>query len=138
MALKGAPQLRARLKAIRETFKPVGRKWAQDTVQLAQARVPVATGRTRRSIRVRNASQRKAVVVAAYGARFIEGGTQAHDIRPRRKKVLHFKPKGGTGYSMHTRHPAAHGRPFLGPAARESLRRNPMAAELIRQWNQAA
>ena len=60
--LKGAPELRRRLKAIRTVFKPVGRAWADDTVRIAKRRVKVRTGKTQRSIRRKNASQRRASV----------------------------------------------------------------------------
>ena len=56
MALKGSPQLRARLKALKTSFKGYGRAWADGTVQEARPRIPVRTGKLRRSVRVRNGS----------------------------------------------------------------------------------
>ena len=61
MSVKGTPQLRARMRAIKQTFKPVGKAWATDTVHGAQARVAVRTGATRRSIRIKNASHEAGV-----------------------------------------------------------------------------
>jgi len=138
MSLKGGPQLRARLRAIRQTFKPVGKNWAEDTVHLAQQRVQVRTGKTRSSIRVKNASQRKAVVVSAFGARFLEAGTSAHDEKPRKRKAMKFQTQRGTVFSKKVHHPATRKQPFLNPAAKEALDKNPMAAELIKLWNSAA
>ena len=62
MALQGKAALNARLRAIKQTFKPIGKAWAEEDVRQNRARVPVRTGRLQRSFRVRNATQRKAVV----------------------------------------------------------------------------
>ena len=78
--LKGGPELRRKLKAIQLTFKPVGRKWADATADVARERVPVKTGRLRQSIRRKNATQKRATVSAHYTATFVDGGTKAHDI----------------------------------------------------------
>jgi hypothetical protein len=137
MSVKGTPQLRARMRAIKQTFKPVGKAWATDTVHGAQARVAVRTGATRRSIRIKNASMKRASVQAWWGARFIEGGTKAHDEKPRRKKVMRFEAQG-TIFAKRVHHPATRAQPFLKPAAIAALEKNPMAAELIALWNAAA
>lgn len=137
MPLRGTPELRARMRAIKLAFKPIGRNWAEDTVHLAQARVAVRTGATRRSIRVKNASMKKASVLAIWGARFIEQGTKAHDIKARRKTVMRFEANG-TIFARKVHKPAQGARPFLEPAAEAALRKNPMAAELIKLWNEAA
>ena len=94
MALRGSRELRRRLKAIRTVFKPIGRRWADGTVKRAQDRVAVKTGKTKRSIRRRNASQRKAAVVATHGARFLESGTQAHTLKARRFQAMKFNVAG--------------------------------------------
>ena len=138
MSVKGTPQLRARMRAIKQTFKPVGKAWATDTVHGAQARVAVRTGATRRSIRIKNASMKRASVQAWWGARFIEGGTKAHDEKPRKARVLRFQSGGNTIFARKVHKRATRGSGFRNRAAREALRRNPMAVELIRQWNSAA
>ena len=38
--LQGSAQLRARLKAIKETFRPIGRKWATSTTRHARTSAP--------------------------------------------------------------------------------------------------
>ena len=86
-------------------LKPVGKAWATDTVHGAQARVAVRTGATRRSIRIKNASMKRASVQAWWGARFIEGGTKAHDEKPRRKRVIRFEAQG-TIFAKRVHHPA--------------------------------
>lgn len=137
MSLRGAPELRARLKAIRGAFKPVGREWAEETVRLARPHVPVATGKTQRSLRVRNASQRKATVVARFPATFIDRGTKAHDITARRSKALRFQVGGGTVFARKAHKRATSGTHFASRAAKAALRENVSAQVLIQLWNKA-
>lgn len=149
MALRGGPQLRARLKAIKVSFKPVGRAWADETVRLARPMVPVRTGKLRRSIRRRNANMKRATVVANYTAYFVDHGTKRHAIQPksvsgsRRGGVgtasfLKFEAGGRTVFARKVFHPGTRGSHFRNRAANEALRRNPMAAEVIKAWNAAA
>ncbi len=137
MSLKGGPELRARLRAIKLAFKPIGRAWAEEDVRQNRARVPRRTGYTAASFRVRNATQRKAVVVGSYVANFIDAGTKAHDIVPRKGRSLKFEANGRTIFSKKVHHPRTGAQPFKRAAALEALRKNPLAAELIKQWNQA-
>ena len=139
MALKGGPELRKRLRAISQSFKPIGKQWADDTVRLAKPRVPVRTGRLRQSIRRRNATQKRATVAAHYTAFFVDKGPKAHDIKARRAKGLVFEGRGGrTIFTPKVRHRGYAGRPFRKQAAQEALARNPAADEIIRAWNRAA
>lgn len=139
MALKGSPQLRARLRAIKLTFKPAGRDWADETARVAKTMVPSKTGLLRASIRRRNATQRKATVVAHFTAYFIDKGTKAHSEKPRKKQALRFGGRGGdTIFSRRVDHPRTNARPFRERAAREGLRRAPLAGSLVKQWNDAA
>ena len=137
MALKGDKQLRARLRAIKQTFKPVGKAWATDTVAYSRAHVPVKTGATQKSIRVRNASQKKASVVGKFTVNFIDAGTREHNEKARKGKVMKY----GTGTPMFRKrvhHPRVGARPFKRNAAEYGLKKNPMALTLIKQWNDAA
>ena len=140
MALKGGRELRARLKAISQSFKPIGRTWADDTVRLARPRVPRRTGRLRQSIRRKNASQKRATVVAHYTAYFVDKGPKPHSIKARRgRRQLIFEGRGGdTIFAPKVRHRGYAGRPFRREAALEALKRNPAAEEIIRAWNEAA
>jgi hypothetical protein len=137
--LKGAPELRARLKALKTVFKPIGREWAEETRDLAKRAVPVRSGRLQRSFRVKNASQRKATVVGHYSAYFIDAGTRAHDERPRRAKAMRFATKGGhIMFAKKVHHPATKARPFRRASADEALRRRPILQYVIDAWNKAA
>jgi hypothetical protein len=138
MALKGSRELRARLRAIKLTFKPAGKEWADETARIAKTMVPSKTGRLRGSIRRRNATQRKATVVAHYTAYFIDKGTKAHSEKPKKAKALRFERGGNTIFSRKVDHPRTAARPFRERAAREGLRRRPLAGQIVKQWNDAA
>lgn len=138
--LVGAPQLKARLRAIKEVFKPIGREWADEAVVIAKTTGPWRdrTGTLRRSIRRRNSTQRKATVVAHYSQYFIDAGTKAHDVEPRRGTVLRWEStQHQTVFAKRSRIPAKAPRPFRARVAREALRRKPMAEQVIKAWNDA-
>ena len=139
MALRGTPELRARLRAIRQTFKPVGKAWAETTRDELRRRTPRRTGLTANSYRVRNATQRKATVAGSFVANFIDAGTREHTIKPKRVTRLKFQgSEGRTIFAKKVHHPRVNARPFKKDAAMEGLRQNPMAVELIKLWNSAA
>ena len=138
MALKGSPELRARLRALKVAFKPLGKSWAEDTRDEARRRIKKRTGKTAASIRVRNASQRKATVVGSFVANFIDAGTQEHDERPKKAKALRFQAQGRTIFSKKVHHPRTAAHPFKRAAALEGLRKNPLAQRVVDEWNRAA
>jgi len=136
--LKGAPELRRRLKAIKTVFKPVGREWGERTVHLAQRRVRVRTGKTRQSIRIKNASQKRAAVEARGGARFLEAGTQGHDLNAKRFEAMKFNVGGLPRFAKRVKHPGMRPQPFLHESARDALKETPILQHLIELWNKAA
>lgn len=137
--LVGGEDLKRRLKAVRLSFKPIGRRWADGTVDEAKPRVPYRTGRLRGSIRIKTATQRKAVVGAHYTAYFVDAGSVAHAIEARSARGLVFKGRGGrTVFTKKVNHPRIAARPFRAKAAHESLRKHPMADTLIDVWNESA
>jgi hypothetical protein len=138
MALKGGKELRARLRALRVAFKPIGRTWADGTVEAARPKVPQRTGRLRKSIRVKNATLKRATVAAHFTAFFVDAGPKRHAINAKKADRLIFQAGGRTIFAKRVNHPGYRGRPFRAQAAHESLRRNPMAQQIIRQWNEAA
>jgi hypothetical protein len=115
--LQGAAEYKARLRAIKQTFRPYGRKWATATTKRARADAPVRTGKGKRSIRVKTAS---------------------HIIVPRRANNLVFQAGGRTVFSKKVNKPAMRGLGFANRAAKRALADEPMVAELIKQWNDAA
>jgi hypothetical protein len=138
-SLKGAPELRRRLKAIKTVFKPAGREWADTTTQIAKNMVPVKTGRLRGSIRRRNASMKRATVVGHYSANFVDAGVKAHDITAKKMHALKFSTGGPQPVfrrKVHKQRIAA--RPFKRRAAEEGLRQVDILGDLIELWNRAA
>ena len=127
------------MKAIKTVFKPVGRGWAEETRDLASRRVKVASGKTKASIRVKNASMKRAAVEAKYGARFLEAGTKAHEIKAKRVRAMPIGNRGGQPqFAKRVSHPGQRKQPFLRNSGAEVLARMPMAEELIKLWNDAA
>lgn len=141
-SLKGAPELKARLRAIKDAFKPIGRSWAQETVRLirpsiGRRRQGVSSG-TMRSLRVSDASRIRAKVVANAPAFFKDRGTKGHFIRSRPGRTLAFRAGPQTIFSKKVWKPRQAGRHFAARAARQSLKNRPMATTLIKLWNEAA
>lgn len=136
--VRGSKELRARLRAIRQTFKPAGREWAEETAEIMSHSVPVRTGRLQRSFRVKNASQRRASVAGHFTAFFIDAGTKAHEIKARKAPRLIFTAGGNTIFAKKVNHPATKAAPFRERSAKEGLRRKPLVAKLVELWNRAA
>lgn len=137
MKLTGARELRARFKALRQVFKPLGRDWADRTVQTAKGRVRVKTGATKASIRRKNATQRKAAVVASRGARFLDNGTAPHAMKAKRFAAMSF-PHSKTGQPVFTKrvkHPGGRAYPFLRISARDELQASDNIRHVISAWN---
>jgi hypothetical protein len=140
VALKGSPELRRRLKAIKTVFKPAGKDWTEKTTAAAKRRLAssVDTGATRSSIRKRNASMVKATVVGKYPVNFIDAGVKAHDIVPKRATVLRFDVSGTTVFARKVHKRAQPARPFKKASAEEGLRQVDILRDLIDLWNRAA
>lgn len=136
--LLGSKELKARMDNLKTVFQPAGRRWAEDTVRTARPHIPVKSGRTRSSLRVRSASKTRAVVAVRYVARFLEGDTKAHVIAASKKRSLAFPSGGRTIFAKKAQRRARSGRPFLAPAAQQALERSPMREELVNAWNEAA
>lgn len=138
MSLKGSRELRRRLKAIRTVFKPAGRQWADETARIAKTMVPVRTGKTQRSIRRRNASQRKATVVGFYPVNFIDAGAKAHDEKPRKTRAMKLDVGGRTVFAKKVHKRAQQGNHFKKRAAERGLEKVDIVNDLLQLWNEAA
>jgi len=136
--LKGAKELRARLKALKVSFKPIGRKWGRAAITAGRPMVPVKTGRLRRSMRILSATEKKARVGAWYTAYFIDAGVKPHTIRGKRGNPLVFQGRHGTIFARAVHHRGFRARPFRKRMAEEGLRQTPLAGEIIDAWNKAA
>ena len=136
--LHGSRELRARLRAIKTVFKPVGRQWTDETTRLARSRVKVVSGKTRNSIRRKNASLTRASVVASGGARFLEAGTVPHKIAAKRMQAMKFNVAGQPRFAKKVKHPGSRKQPFLRQSGRDALAKMDLLRELLDLWNKAA
>ena len=99
----------------RSTYKVGGR---------ARQNAPVKFGRLRQSIREKVGKLRGEISVNVDYAGAVEFGTDAHIIRPNKKKALAFKPGGGFKFwdesgrvvLKSVKHPGTDPQPYLGPA----------------------
>ncbi|MFN8520724.1 MAG: hypothetical protein U0667_15315 [Chloroflexota bacterium] len=128
------------------------RRWQVLTVQKAKANVAPhkRTGNLQRSIVPGPIGMTAAQVIAtAAYAGIVEGGSRAHEIRPRNARVLAW---GGdrrlsgtlrsgaspTHFARVVHHPGTKPYPFLAPAARDALGETDLVGEVITAWNDAA
>ena len=138
-SLRGFKELRNRLEAI-EDLGPIMRDLALTAVGEQKRLAPVKTGNLRRSIHVGRVSDRSAETIAsAQYAAFVEFGTRPHEIRPRVKRVLRWKDKGGTvRYARRVRHPGTKAQPYMLPGAERAVTDLVLRDKVINQWNRAA
>lgn len=136
--LRGSREFKARVTAIKQTFKPAGRKWADRTADLIKPSVPTRSGKGRRSVRRRNASMTRATVSAIYYVAILDKGAKAHTIVPRRAPALVFEAGGRTVFSKKVHKPAQRGLRFAERAADRAIKENPLAQTCIDLWNEAA
>lgn len=122
LALSGFP-IKLQRKALTAALRAGGRL----VRDVARGKVPVKSGKLRRSLRVtivRKQGKYIARVVAGrrvkkddpYYAWFVEGGTKRHEIRPKGRKSLFL---AGV-FAEQINHPGAQAKPFLGPALDEA------------------
>jgi hypothetical protein len=137
-SLQGGKQLRKRLRAMGQMFKPYGKLWADTTAEIMRDSVPSRTGRLKRSIRRRNATAKRATVFAHYTANFVDAGSVAHDIKARSAPNLVFTVKGRTIFTRKVHKQRIAARRFKRPAAEAALRRHRMSETLVELWNKAA
>ena len=139
--IKGMPQLKARLKAVSEVFKPISKQWGTGTARDYGPAVPVrkssmragdghAPGRLAGSFSVRARTRNRVVVDGHYTAYFINKGVVAHSMNKR--------AKGQDRTVFAKKHPGYRARPFLKRIAYDNLRTSASAAMMVREWNDAA
>jgi hypothetical protein len=119
-------------------FKEYGALWAEACAEEARRRVPSHTGRLRKSIRKKNANQKRATVVGHYSANFVDAGSKAHDIVAKKAPRLIFQERGRTIFARKVHKQRVAARPFKRAAALAAIQKNPMSDTFIQQWNKAA
>lgn len=139
MALQGTAQLNARLRAMRQSFKPMGKDWATATAKQSNRTAPHgATGRLSSSHKVKSATQRKATVVAIFYGLFVNRGTKPHAIKAKNAPSLIFTAGGRTIFARAVRHRGMRGTRYVDKAAQSALREHVSVKALIDAWNRAA
>lgn len=136
--LRGKREYIRRLKAIEQSAKPIGRRWAEADVREMRSHVPVVTGRLRRSFRVGVTTNRRATVLGHHTAYLIDAGARPHTIRARGAGPMIFRAGGRTIFARQVHHRGFRGTHFRGRAAREALRKGNLVGVMVDQWNGAA
>jgi hypothetical protein len=149
----GMRGLQRRLKAIGRTADELLDDWPPRTVRNAKVnfRPHTKTGLTSRSIQTGRRGKDEATVQAGGAAVFIEHGTRAHPIVPRRARVLAWPASAGdrrlsgaarTGttdfiFARRVNHPGTKANPFLVPAGEDALEEFMNQRPVERLWNKA-
>lgn len=154
VTLKGAPELKARIKNIRKAVgQPMTKAWAEECRSIMEQRVGAmsmpysGTGRgpygtrshpeygLRGSFRVKagrmkGASLSHYTVVGSYHAYFVDHGVVSHSM------VKRGKGQDRTVFAK--KHPGYRARPFRRASAIEALRRRPPMDAVLDAWNEGA
>lgn len=93
------------------------RRGTSGVAREARQRVPVRTGKLKKSIKTRfSAVKLEGQVYSNVPyAHLVEFGSRAHTVRPKKKKALRFF-KGGPVFTKRSRIPAQAGKPFFKPS----------------------
>jgi hypothetical protein len=157
MRVEGVPELTARLEAVQDVPKTMLRRVGIRAVAEQKRRVARKTGNTARTIRLVSVTRTAATTDVSGAGPYLESGTKAHEIRPRRAKVLRFgaagasKTLGGrvrTGevrrlgkgafvFARAVRHPGTKAQPFMVPGAEAALKAEGIDG-IVKAWNGAA
>ncbi len=150
MSLKGQAGLHRRLTAIKDG-RPLLRTIQLRAVAEAKERVARKTGHTARTIMPGGLTDTFTIVTAQGAAVFLEFGTRAHDIRPRKGRALAW-PANASGrrlsgrartnsgrmiFARKVRHPGTKAQPFLLPGAIAAVHSVGMRS-VVDAWNSAA
>ena len=92
-------------------------KRANAVAREARQRVPVRSGKLKKSIKTRFSTVKLEGQVYSNVpyAHLVEFGSRAHTVRPKKKKALRFF-KGGPVFTKRSRIPAQAGKPFFKPS----------------------
>ena len=113
--------LKARLRSMGQSFKPMGKDWATDHgAPVASACAPRRTGKLARSFKVRSRPpQRRAIVDAIWYAKFTNTGTRPHTIKAKRRRASSSSAGGQTIFTKKVKHPGTRGTGFVDKAAHQ-------------------
>lgn len=133
--ITGGSDLRARLQAVGGIPAAYAGMWAED----AAARIRQAAPPSQRPASKKFTTKATATRAGVYGAFwwiFVDRGTKAHDIAPRKGKALRFEGKGGeTIFARKAHRKRMARRPFITSAAKAALSQARFADEVVQTWN---
>ena len=151
--IRGIPQLRARIEAIKPNEKLLR------TIALSAVREQKLltqpfrkTGNLARTIHLGavTASRAETIASADYAA-YVEQGTRPHVIRPRNRKALRWAADAGSArlsgaprkgsrvrFAKRVQHPGTKAQPFMIPGAQKAIEGVGLKATVIKAWNDAA
>ena len=148
--VKGIPQLRARLDALKPN-EGLMRKIALSAVREQKLLVPRKTGNLGRTIQLGSVTPTRAETIAtADYAAFVERGTRPHEIRPRNRKALRWSADGSTRltgaprkggrvrFAKRVQHPGTRAQPFMLPGAQKAVEGAGLKSIVVTSWNEAA
>lgn len=138
MSLKGSREFKARLRAISAVPKPIGKAWGKDAVAELRARTKRRTGKTARSYRIGENTERQTTIEGSIVADFLDAGTKAHDETAKNAKTLRFNSGGQTFFRKKVHKPRTAGHHFKRAAALRALEKNRPSKQVIDAWNEAA
>lgn len=147
MTVRGIPELRTRLDRIKPDRAFMSRL-GLSAIREQKILVPRKTGNLGRSIGLGSLTDTRVDTKAGAGyAAFVEFGTRAHEIRPRRARVLRWPAKGSARLSGAARaggavifarrvhHPGTKAKPFMLPGARRAIEALGLRELVVKLWN---
>lgn len=133
-ALKGGSDLKARLANLsREVAPTFVQEWAGVTAENARRTAPNPRRPASRAWSTK-VSGRRGGVYGAYWWIFVDRGTKAHDIEPKKKRWLKFEYHGETIFAKKTHRKRMTRRPFITRAAQEALSGSSFAGIVEKAW----
>lgn len=133
MALTGGSALRARLRNVADVPVTFAADWAEETADRIRETKP-PSDRPESSRFTTKVSRARAGVYGAFWWIFVDRGTKAHDITPRKGKVLRFQAQGETIFAKRVHLPRMRRRPFISKAAQGALADMSTDA-IVKAWN---
>lgn len=136
--LIGGPDLRARIDAVKGIPPAFGQMWADDAAgRMRRTHPPAKRAASQKfsALSDRFGAARRAAVYGAWWWVFVDRGTKAHDIVPRRKKTLKFTVGQQTIFTKKTHHKRIARRPFITKAAQDALSASAFADAVVQSWN---
>lgn len=133
VTLKGGSALRARLTNLAALPPAFAGIWADDAAERMRRTKPHSV-RPASSTFTTKVAQFRAGVYGAFWWIFIDRGTKAHDIVPRKAQALRFEVKGDTIFAKKVHLRRMRRRPFISKAAQDALAENGTDL-IIQSWN---